>query len=174
MSYRVKVGELRLLECEVLGVIDKDSGEVREIKKRMNNLPDGKSPLVYDSFSIFNTGGSAKLLPFFSNVELGVIMRMVIKSEYGTNSLRPFNDESGVREIADEFGISKSSVGKIFQKLFQFGVYLQLKVGEVDGAKEYWVLNPNISWKGRLRQDSLFAHFANTLVTKIINGGQGE
>lgn len=174
MAYNIKLDGIKLNDNESLAVINKDTAEVKEIRKRMNNLPDGKSPLVYDSFSIFNTGGSAKLLPFFSNIELGVIMRMVIKSEYGTNSLRPFNDESGVREIADEFGISKSSVTKIFKKLFQFGVYLQLKVGEVDGAKEYWVLNPNISWKGRLKQDSLFAHFANTLVTKIINGGQGE
>lgn len=174
MAYSIKLDGIKLNDNESLAVINKDTAEVKEIRKRVNNLPDGKSPLVYDSFSIFNTGGSAKLLPFFSNVELGVIMRMVIKSEYGTNSLRPFNDESGVREIADEFGISKSSVTKIFKKLFQFGVYLQLKVGEVDGAKEYWVLNPNISWKGRLKQDSLFAHFANTLVTKIINGGQGE
>lgn len=174
MAYSIKLDGIKLNDNESLAVINKDTAEVKEIRKRVNNLPDGKSPLAYDSFSIFNTGGSAKLLPFFSNVELGVIMRMVIKSEYGTNSLRPFNDESGVREIADEFGISKSSVTKIFKKLFQFGVYLQLKVGEVDGAKEYWVLNPNISWKGRLKQDSLFAHFANTLVTKIINGGQGE
>lgn len=174
MAYNIKLDGIKLNDNESLAVINKETAEVKEIRNRVNNLPDGKSPLVYDSFSIFNTGGSAKLLPFFSNVELGVIMRMVIKSEYGTNSLRPFNDDSGVRDIAEGFGISKSSVLKVFNKLFHFGVYLQLKVSEVDGAKDYWVLNPNISWKGRLKQDSLFAHFANTLVTKIINGGQGE
>ena len=35
--------------------------------------------------------------------------------------------------------------------------------------KEYWVLNPNISWKGRLKDDSIFKHFSNTDISKLIS-----
>ena len=78
------------------------------------------------------------------------------------------NDELSYRELGKIFNLDHKTIKGIFAKLKYLGVYLQLNITEVDGAKEYWVLNPYISWKGKLKSDSLFITFTNTRIVRLL------
>lgn len=159
---------LRLKHNEIPAKVDIDTGEVLTINRRPNNFPDGKSKLDYEEFGMINIKMLRVLREECSRTEISIIMHMVDLSEFGTNSLRPLNDETSYRELGKVFDLDHKTIKDIFVKLKYLGVYLQLNITEVDGAKEYWVLNPYISWKGRLKTDSLFITFANTRIVKLL------
>ena len=159
---------LRLKHNEIPAKVDIDTGEVLTINRRPNNFPDGKSKLDYDNFSIINNNMLRVLFDECNGNELKVILHMVYMSEFGNNSLKPLGDELSYRELGKIFNIDDKTIKTILGKLKYLGVYLQLNITEVDGAKEYWVLNPYISWKGKLKTDSLFITFANTRIVKLL------
>lgn len=165
------VKDLKLKHHEIPAKIDKRTGQVTEIldvERSGSNIPKGKSLLKYDRFNIVNSTLFVKLTKYFTMEELGVISYMASIAEFNTNSLKPLSDETSLRELEEIFNISKNRIGKITDKLFKFGVFLQIKV-HVESVKEYWVLNPYISWKGRLKNDSIFEHFIGTDITKLIS-----
>ena len=69
--------------------------------------------------------------------------------------------------MAEIFNISPTIVNKTFDKLFDLGVYAQLKISTSNG-NEFWILNPYIYWKGKLKDDSLFIHFYDTTISKLL------
>ena len=160
--------EVRLNHNEVPAKINMETGEILPIKKRPNNIPEGKSKLDYDNFSIINNDMLRVLFDECNGSEIKVILHMVYMSEFGNNSLKPLNDELSYRELGRIFSIDDKTIKAILNKLKHLGVYLQLNITEVDGAKEYWVLNPYISWKGKIKSDSLFHTFANTRIVKLL------
>lgn len=164
--YTIK--ELKLKDNEAAHVVNKETGEYRELKKRPNNIPKGKSLLNY-KFTKLNQSVIKKLKSqnIFNMEEIGVITYMASICEYNTNSLKPLSNDSSVRELEDFFGINKNRVKKILDNLFKRGVYLSIKIYENE-EKEYWVLNPWISWKGKLQDDSIFTHFKDTFITRVI------
>lgn len=160
--------ELKLNHNEVPAKVNIETGEVLTINKRPNNLPEGKSKLDYNNFSIINNDMLRVLFDECNSNELKVILHMVYMSEFGNNSLKPLGDELSYRELSRIFNIDDKTIKTILTRLKYLGVYLQLNITEVDGAKEYWVLNPYISWKGKLKNDSLFITFANTRIVKLL------
>jgi hypothetical protein len=48
------------------------------------------------------------------------------------------------------------------------GVYAHIRIHETE-ISEYWILNPYISWKGKLKSDSIFVQFANTKISKLLS-----
>ena len=92
---------------------------------------------------------------------------MISIADFNSNSLEPLSDELSLRDLSNALNINKNKVRLITNKLYKYGVYLSIKVYE-NHEKEYWVLNPSISWKGRLIKDSIFEHFKNTIITKIL------
>ena len=164
------IQEVKLQHNESIMILNKNTGEAVELvsKTKSNNIPVDKSKLSYQHFNIVNSDLFKKLNKYFTMEELGIIAYMASIAEFNTNSLKPLCDDTSLRELGDIFNTSKDRVGKIFTKLFRFGVYLQIKVYKNE-LKEYWVLNPNISWKGRLKDDSIFKHFSNTDISKLIS-----
>ena len=160
--------EVRLNHNEAPAKINMETGEILPINKRPNNIPEGKSKLDYNNFSIINNDMLRVLFDECNGSEIKVILHMVYMSEFGNNSLKPLNDELSYRELSRIFSIDDKTIKAILNKLKYLGVYLQLNITEVDGAKEYWVLNPYISWKGKLKSDSLFHTFANTRIVKLL------
>lgn len=146
---------------------DIETGEYTTIRQYTNNIPNGKSRLKYNRFNVMNSELILKLQKYFTMEEIGIISYMAAKAEFNTNSLKPLSNETSLRDLGDYFNIDKNRVNKIFNKLFNFGVYLQIKIHEEE-PKDYWVLNPNISWKGRLKDDSLFVTFSNTDLSKLL------
>ena len=159
---------LKLNNNEQAAKVNSETGEITPIKKRMNNIPEGTSKLDYDNFSIVNNVAIQRLGELLDNEELGVILHMISISDFNSNSLSPLCDELSIRDKASILRINKNRVKSITDKLFRLGVYLSIRVYE-DQEKEYWVLNPNISWRGKLVKDSIFIHFQNTSVTKLLS-----
>lgn len=149
--------------------VNKETGEIKEIPYINNNLPEGKSLDSLGNFtklnvSLINRLKDSKLL---TTEEVGIVCYMSAIAEFGTNSLKPLSNDSTVRELSSEFGIGINRVTKVFEKLFILGVYMQIRIHSGD-LKEYWVLNPNISWKGRIKSDSLFEHFKDCTITRLL------
>ena len=160
--------EIKLKHNEIAATIDVETGEVKPITKRVNNIPDGKSKLDYDNFSIINNNSIKELSSLLSNEELGIILKMIERADFNSNSLKPLSDETSIRCLGEYFNIGKNKVSAIFKKLFELGVYAHVRIHE-EKLSEYWILNPYISWKGRLKNDSIFIQFANTKVAKLLS-----
>lgn len=159
---------VKLQDNEVLMKTNTETGELKDLPKNNNHLPEGMSKLKYSDFSIVNNNTIKQLSNFLNNEELGVIMHMISISDFNSNSLNPLCDELSIRDKASILNIKKDKVKQITDKLFRLGVYLSIRVYE-NQEKEYWVLNPNISWRGRLVKDSIFIHFKDTMITKLLS-----
>jgi len=159
---------VKLKDNESLAKIDLETGELIELGNKVNNLPDGKSKLDYNNFSIINNEMLKVLLEECSTTEIKIILHMIYLSDFNSNSLKPLNDQTSNLELSKIFNINDKTVKTVFEKLKYLGVYLQLNITEIDGHKEYWILNPYISWKGKLKRDSLFLTFKNTRIVKLL------
>ena len=160
--------ELTLKHNEIAGKINLETGEVTELRDKPNNIPEAKSLLNYQNFGMLNIDLSRKLEKYFSNLEIAIIFKMINRVEFNTNSLRPFSDETSIRVLSEEFNLSVNSVPKVFSKLYRMGVYAQLQISENSESRDYWILNPYIFWKSRLKQDSIFEHFKKTDISKLL------
>ncbi len=157
---------------EVVSLTNVETGEIREVKKKLNKIPKGKSKLDYKRYHISNDFFAHTMLSnnVLTNEDLGVITHMSSMAEINTNSLRPLTDETTMRELAERFFLDRRRVDKIFKKLFTLGVYMQMNYFSDSEQREvtYWVLNPYISWKGNLKTDSIFAAFADTTIVRLL------
>lgn len=158
---------IKLKENEIPAKVNKETGEITELQQNRKSYPEGTSKLKYNEFSIFNNETAKKLRPILSNEELGVIYYMIAVSEINTNSLAPLCEELSIRDKAKILNLNKNKVKHITDKLFKLGVYLSIKVYE-DQEKVFWVLNPYISWRGSLVKDSIFLHFKDTMISKLL------
>lgn len=143
------------------------TGELVEITKRVNNIPKGKRVVKQTNFSKVNIDVIPLLKNKLSNIELGIVFQMIGLAEYNTNSMKPLNNDTTVRELSERFGVGINQVKKNFKNLFDLGVYAQLSIAREDG-NEFWILNPYISFKGKTAEDSLFDNFQNTQITKYL------
>jgi len=162
--------EVKLKHDEVAAKINTRTGEVIEVKQRPNNLPEGKSKLDYKKYHITNDLFATRVKGIFSYEEIGIVTYMSSIAEINTNSLKPLTNETSAVILGEKFGIDRKKVKKIFDKLFNWGVYLQLTYYSYseDAKVTYWVLNPFISWKGNLKDDSIYTHFKDTNLTKLL------
>jgi hypothetical protein len=159
--------ELGLNHDEIPAAVNKESGEIRLVHRPKNNLPKDKTKLDYDEFGMLNLDVTRRLKKYFNQTEIYVIFEMINRAEFGTNSLRPLNDDLSARQLAEEFSVNKNKIMSVLSKLFEMGVYAQFKVSENATAKEYWILNPYIFWRGRIKTDSIFKYFAQTDIAKL-------
>ncbi|HPQ79869.1 MAG TPA: hypothetical protein PLG47_05415 [Candidatus Dojkabacteria bacterium] len=153
---------------EVPAKINKQTGEITEVRKRRNNLPKDKKLFQQNDFTKVNNKIVGYLSKELSNMELAIVFKMIGMAHFNTNSLKPLSNETSLRDLAETFGISINSVKKSFEKLFDYGVYAQFKIAK-NGVKEYWILNPYISFKGRLIDDSIWENFKGTKVEIAYN-----
>lgn len=158
---------LKLKHSESPAIIDKETGEVREVKQRPNNVPEGASLQKFEAFSKVNDKAISFLETVLTNEELGIVFKMIKRAAYETNVMLPLNDETSYRELSQEFNINKDKVNKIFTKLFKLGVYAQVKVANGPNS-EYWTLNPYISFKGRIISESIKVYFDKTIIATAV------
>jgi len=154
---------------EILGKLNSATGEFIGIPVKSNNLPKNVSIKRMKNFFKMNTLLINKLKHsgLLNMEEIGIITYMSTIAEWNTNSLKPLNNDTSTRMLADFFMINRNKVNKVLDKLFKLGVYMQVKIHK-DDVIDYWVLNPNISWKGTLANDSLFSHFEGTIINSMI------
>jgi hypothetical protein len=158
---------LKLQNHESVAVIDKKTGEFKEVKQRPNNIPEGGSLQKFEAFSKVNDKAIAFLESVLTNEEMGIVFKMIKRAAYETNVMLPLNNETSYRELAEEFNIGKNKVDKIFGKLFKLGVYAQIKVAN-GPYSEYWTLNPYISFKGRIISESIKVYFDKTVIATAV------
>jgi len=154
---------IKLRHDERPAKVNERTGEVRVIRRAINNLPKGKTILKQENFAKVNVKTIPYLIEECSKVELAIILQMVGKAEFNTNSLKPLSNDTTVRDLSEEFNISKNDVKRTFEHLYNLGVYASLKICKGD-SKEVWILNPYISFKGKLADDALVANFRDTKI----------
>lgn len=137
------------------------------VQSTVNNIPQGKKLQKYDSYNKVNSKALEYLQAVLTNEELGIVFKTIQKCDYETNVMIPLSDSSSYRELAEEFGINKDKVPKIFSKLFKLGVYAHTRVAN-GFQSEYWTLNPYIAWKGKFIEPSIAVYFDKTIIAKSI------
>lgn len=101
-----------------------------------------------------------------TDLELRVVSKLCRLAKMNTNSLEPLNDETTQVEIAKTFNLDHRKTKKLFQKLHQLGVYAKFDVVyEHIPYTKYWVLNPYLSFGGKLIQSDIANLFIGTKLT---------
>ena len=162
---------IKLNHNEIPALINVETGEIKEVKRRKNNLPKGKSKLDYEEYVVVNSKMQKILFDKLSKTEMYITSRLINMIEFGTNSLKPYNNKTNIKILSNDFNIGINQVNKIFNSLIKKGVILPLEMFR-DNFKEYWFLNPNIAWKGKLKDDELSKLFNETIISKLLKVNQ--
>lgn len=103
-----------------------------------------------------------------TNKEFLIACKLGMKALPFNNCLKPLSDETTIRELAEEFGISTRDVDKVFDKLFKLGVYGKWEVAQQDKPfKKFWVFNPYLSFNGKTIDRSVADFFKGTFYANI-------
>lgn len=163
---------VKLNHDEGLAKINKRTGEIKEVSKRKNNIPDGSS-LFLPSGSFFK--GYKKIHEYLvknlTAEEKRVVDIMVMMAKNNTNSLIPLNDSMTAKRLGEYFSINERRIKIILTKLFEMGVYAKFEVVRVNDVfepeyKKYWILSPYISFTGRLISNDIRLLFDGTLLER--------
>jgi len=76
-----------------------------------------------------------------------------------TNNLDGLNDKTSMIKKADLFGISRKTIGKLFDKLFELGV--------IRSHNSEWVFNPYLSTDGNKVDKEIVELFNDTFYAKM-------
>lgn len=159
---------LKLKHNEKAAKIDMETGEITEIPTRKNNIPEGKS-----TFGIDEKGWRKSfdyswdfLETVLTDMELRVVQKLCRLAKMNTNSLEPLNDETTQVEIASCFKLDHRKTKKLFKKLHVLGVYAKFDVVyEHIPYTKYWILNPYLSFGGKLINSDIAELFIGTKLT---------
>lgn len=153
-----------LCHDEVLAKINKQTGEIQEITKRPNNIPEGKE--VFEPNMTFKKTYDESwtwLRKNTTNAGLIVTMGLIQIAKANTNSLEPLNGETSVRDLEELLGVSKSHIKKVLAKLWDLGVYGKFEVKNKDiKYTNYWILNPYLAFSGKLISSDIARLFDGT------------
>lgn len=148
--------------------INQDTGEVKVKGSKHKPLPIGvevflpSEPFkkIYSSTWIF-------LETVLTDKELIVVHRLAQKAQYETNALIPLNDDMPNSLISEELGISINRVTKTLKKLYDLGVYAKFEIVTIDRPyTKYWILNPYLSFSGKLIKSDIALLFKDTIVAR--------
>ncbi len=159
---------IRLHHDEIAAKKDLRTGEVSEIRPHQNNIPDGKE--VFEPNGIFRKNYPASWLfldKHLTDLEMRVVNRLCFMAKMNTNSLEPLSDELAMTEVAEILGVHRHKAKKLVEKLFDLGVYAKFEVANVDVPyTKYWILNPYLSFSGRLIASDIARLFIGTKIEK--------
>lgn len=168
MGYTKKTDGLKLGDSEALYRIDKSTGEVKEVKHRPNNIPVGK--MLFEPNANFKKDyvNSWRFLnQVLKPIEYTAAHSLAMKAKAHTNSLEPLNDETTLRELVEELGVSINKVKPILKRLFDFGVYGRFEAAKPDVPyTKYWILNPYLTMSSKLAYSDIAELFRGTHVEK--------
>jgi hypothetical protein len=109
--------EIGLKHNEKAAKLNVETGEIKIIENRPNNIPDGKE--VFEPNGIFqkNYTVSWKYLESeTSNLEFAAAMRMALMAKANTNSLEPLNDNATIDTLVEVLGVSENKVKVVLKK----------------------------------------------------------
>jgi hypothetical protein len=173
MSYTQSV---ELKNNETLAKVNTETGEVTTVKKRVSNIPEGKE--IFEPEGIFRKDYTKSWKYLKSNLtafEFSVAFELALLAKANTNSLEPLSDSTTVNQLVEKFNISRNKVKPLFNKLFKLGVYAKFEVYDVTKPyTKYWILNPYLSFSGKLINSDIARLFSGTKITlhyydKVIN-----
>jgi hypothetical protein len=158
--------DVSLYHNEIPVALNQETGEIRPIHKR-NNIPDSKE--VFEPQGIFKKDYSYSwefLYETLTPLELRIVMKLSLMAKINTNSLEPLNDSTTQLEIAEIFQIDHRKSRKIFEKLFKLGVYARFEAYKPElPYSKYWILNPYLSFSGKLIGSDIAKLFEGTTLT---------
>lgn len=164
----------KLKHNEIPAKINQETGEIVPLKKSIANRKEDNDNIVFESSATF-TKTYTKAWLYLDKVlepyEYKAAHKLAMKAKAFTNSLEPLNDFTVINELVEELGISKNRVKPVVEKLFKLGVYGRFEVA--DPNKEYtkfWILNPYLSFNGKVISQSIADLFKNTIVAKAFRG----
>lgn len=163
--------ELRLKSNEVAAKINLTTGETTTVSKKVNNLPNDKEVFLPEGvFRKDYTKSWEFLDKVLTPLEFKVVAKLCRMAKMNTNSLEPLNDDTTIQVIAKEFSIGRNKVTPLFKKLFDLGVYAKFEVSKPDlPYTKYWILNPYLSFSGKLIHSDIAKLFHNTIIEKEYN-----
>lgn len=168
MSYKQTI---ELANNESLAKVNNETGEVTTVKKKLNNLPEGKE--VFEPEGIFRkdyTKTWEYLDKTLTPLEFKVVAKLCRMAKMNTNSLEPLNDETTALKLSEEFNIDHRTSKKLFKKLFELGVYAKFEAFKPDVPyTKYWILNPYLSFSGKIINSDIKLLFTGTVLEKVYN-----
>ena len=121
---------IKLQHNEIAAKVNLETGELQEVKKRPNNIPQGKEKFDYDQAFIKSYEKSWEfLVNNLKKHELMVAVLMSTMTEYSTNSLAPLDDTVQMNHLSEKFGIGINQVKSTFKRLMDVGVYASFRYG---------------------------------------------
>ncbi len=164
MSYKQTI---ELNNNESLAKVNNETGEVISVKKKLNNLPEGKE--IFEPEGIFRkdyTKSWKFLKSKLTAFEFSVAFELALLAKANTNSLEPLSDSTTVNQLVEKFNISRNKVKPLFDKLFKLGVYAKFEVYDVTKPyTKYWILNPYLSFSGKLINSDIARLSSGTKIT---------
>lgn len=153
---------------ESLLKLDNITGDISPIKHRPNNIPiDSEVWLPNAIFQKDYTNSWRFLDKHLSAIEMKAAKSLAIRAKAFTNSLQPLDDETTIPELMLVLGLGKNSVTPVLAKLFDIGVYGRFHVKNWDIPYTcYWLLNPYLTFNGKISKYSISSLFADTHIAK--------
>ncbi len=156
--------EINLNNNEIPATINLETGEVKALKAKANNIPKGKQ--IFEPKGIFTKTYNKSWIYLKSKLtplEFGVAFELAILAKANTNSLEPLNDDTTMNQLVDKFSIGKNKVRPLFKKLFELGVYGRFEVyDKTKPYTKYWVLNPYLAFTGKIIDSDIANLFNGT------------
>lgn len=163
--------EFKLEQDEIPAKVNTRTGETKLINTRSNNIPNGKE--VFEPDGIFRkdyTKSWEFLDKVLTPLEFKVVAKLCRMAKMNTNSLEPLSDDTTMVFIAEHFNIGKNKVAPLFKKLFQLGVYARFEAYKPDVPyTKYWILNPYLSFSGKIIHSDIAKLFIGTIIEKEYN-----
>jgi len=160
--------EISFADNEIPAKINKETGELVLVESKKNNIPEGKRTFGVDEVGWRKSFDHSWdfLETVLSDLELRVVSKLCRMAKMNTNSLEPLDDATTQINIAEHFNIDHRKSKKLFEKLFDLGIYARfdVKKEEIPYTK-YWILNPYLSFGGRLIQSDIAELFKGTKLT---------
>lgn len=160
--------ELKLEHNERPAKINAETGEVSEIVKRPNNIPEGKQ--IFEPTAIFKKNYTTSwkwLKANTTHLQFIAAIGLSYLAKANTNSLEPINDETALKDLSELLDISKNRINNVLKKLFELGVYGRFEVRDPDKPyTKYWILNPFLSFSGKLITSDIAELFKGTHIAK--------
>ena len=160
---------LLLKDNEIPAAINADTGEMREVKRGRPRNPNVESVESTLRFTRQYVKSWQWLRANVSSIAYLVAQDMALMAKPITNSLEPLNGETTIAELATRFQVDRRKVKSVLEELFQAGVYAGFEVYEAERKHtKYWVLNPELSFSGAVRDVSIMPLFRNTRLSKAM------
>lgn len=161
--------KIKLTDNEVPAKINKETGEIIEVRVRPNNLHNNK--VVFEPKLMFSKSYEGSLTYIRDNLtpkEVVVVLGMIELATMNTNYIKPLHAESTVTEISEVLGVHRNHVKRIMENLYQHGIYSKSSVMTKNGEKHWLILNPYISFKGKTIDVAIIELFSDTRITDYV------